>query len=602
MPYSPGMSGSIPLRERRAELSVAWPGVLAIVGAALGQPMVWAGATLLACALARRPSWRSVPGILPTACVLLAGYLTVALMVASWCGLQVLHSRAACLVLMSSASVLFTALAMGAVARAPERRPARQAWPGWGWLAPAALMGALGVVPLVLGPGTGSGWFFAGDHLRMLLITVGEWRQGSLSYAMTTYPQAWSTLVAVIWAGGGAADSSRGFLSLSRVMAASCWFDFALVTLGASRLAVLLARDLRLPRIAAALAGALAGLTTMTPWFAGSYLAKGFENSILAVLCLVAMGIELVEARGTRWSVVAVGAAGVVMAHTWQLFLPSCGTAFLLAVQGVWTRRGARAALSSAVVTGIPAAVLALPGAVAVVKQSAGLGHAAQAGDVPALAWPPLVAVLVCTGLLLRQGGASSGVRAYLTVVGVTMLTAPLVAVVVGVSLSTYYPNKVIWGAVVLGLPVVAAVWLRMMVQADSRQRRTAFIALGAGAGICSAIGVLSPLTAPFGAWSTVDGGAVVRIMSAPGADHTQVFWSGRPGPLDPTVQILLAMYGPKPAAAIEEPLPTGSVAEQCARLNGSSEPRVLTTATVEQARARFTCAPGAAVIRTPGR
>lgn len=186
--------------------------------------------------------------------------------------------------------------------------------------------------------------------------------------------------------------------------------------------------------------------------------------------------------------------------------------------------------------------------------------------------------------------------------VGVTILTAPLVAVVVGVSLSTYYPNKVIWGAVVLGLPVVAAVWLRMMVQADSTQRRLAFVALGAGAGICSAIGIVSPLTAPFGAWSTVDGGAVVRIMSAPGADRTQVFWSGRPGPLDPTVQILLGMFGPKPAAAIEEPLPTGSVAEQCARLNGLSEPGVLTTAPAAQARERFSCAPGAAVIRAPAR
>jgi hypothetical protein len=254
--------------------------------------------------------------------MLLVGYLTTALLVASWCGVAVLHSMAACVAVMCSASILATCLAVTAHTRVPVERVRRQHSSEWVWLVPSALMGALGLVPLALGPGSTSGWFFAGDHLRMLLLTVAESRQGSLSYAMTTYPQAWSTLVALLWSDGGAGDGSRGFLSLSRVMAASCWLAFALLTLGVSRLAVLVAKALALPDGKAAIAGALGGFATMTPWFAGSYLAKGFENSILAVLCLVAVTIELMEGRGARWSVVCAGMVAAVMAHTWQLFLP----------------------------------------------------------------------------------------------------------------------------------------------------------------------------------------------------------------------------------------------------------------------------------------
>jgi hypothetical protein len=106
---------------------------------------------------------------------------------------------------------------------------------------------------------------------------------------------------------------------------------------------------------------------------------------------------------------------------------------------------------------------------------------------------------------------------------------------------------------------------------------------------------------APFGAWSTVDGGSVVRIMGAHGAERTQVFWSGRPGALDPTVQILLPMYRQGPISPFEK-LPTASVAEQCGRLRATTRPGILTTATADEARARFTCAPEANVITVPGR
>lgn len=221
---------------------------------------------------------------------------------------------------------------------------------------------------------------------------------------------------------------------------------------------------------------------------------------------------------------------------------------------------------------------------------------------MPALAWEPLVAVVVCVVLLVWRGKAGAGsVGGYVAVVAVTLLSAPLLAMAVGVSVVSYYPNKVIWGAVFLGLPVVAAVWVWGIETADSRRHRFLLIAVGAGAGLCCVVGIASPLTAPFGAWSTVDGGSFVRIMSAPGADRTQVFWSGRRGALDPTVQILLAMYRKGPLSPFEK-LPTGSVAEQCARLRATTEPGVLTTATADEARARLACVPGAAVITTPTR
>lgn len=49
------MPGPLPVRMQRAQLFLAWPGGVAVGAALLGRPMVWAGATVLACALGRRP-------------------------------------------------------------------------------------------------------------------------------------------------------------------------------------------------------------------------------------------------------------------------------------------------------------------------------------------------------------------------------------------------------------------------------------------------------------------------------------------------------------------------------------------------------------------
>ncbi|KQZ90663.1 hypothetical protein ASD62_16570 [Phycicoccus sp. Root563] len=584
---------SVPLRHLVGAL-----GLVSVAVAATGWSIAWLVTAVLLAGLCRRRGARGLPAALPGAFVVVTVSALVAGLLASAFGVNLLGSVAA-----SRAVLALLSLALGVLAwRAAGDDPVRLALPSRasvlrrGWLAPTLVTVALGAAP-VLGPASRYGWIFAGDHLRLMLMAADEWEAGGLTYATNPYPRAIVTLQVLCWTASGGRVDQAGLVSLSRVMACVLWLVLVMVVLGASLVARSAARALDAPPRAAGLAGFLAGWLVLLPMFAADYMARGFESSLVAVACLLAIAVEVLRPWDRRSLVVAASALAV-LSHTWQLVLPGAGVGYLVLLWGAVRGGSARQRWSAGVVT-VAGAIIALPGVLALLKPVGGVpvSHAASGGDVPTPVLVPLAVVVAAVGYLAWSRRRPAPVVVVLLMGGVTVGLAFVLARSVGVAISSYYPNKILWvGAdVLLAFVGIALAVLLVRLDGVGGWRRVGLVPVGLASALVVVVAGLSMLSAPLGSWSTVDGDEVVHALRSPGAGQADVFLTQEPGPFEHTVQIMIRFFH---AGSRYGDLPTGSVAEQCAVLTVSRTPTVLTTLDPQVARDRFACVPAVRVVQ----
>ena len=242
--------------------------------------------------------------------------------------------------------------------------------------------------------------------------------------------------------------------------------------------------------------------------------------------------------------------------------------------------------------------VVALPGLVSVVT-SVGLEHATEAGPdnpVPVALLGAGVISAVILSVRARDGRCTVLAAATLVPAG----TALLVAVLLEVALTDYYPSKLLWHTAVMGLPWVAAALVlaaRGLVQSVPASGSTVRVVGGTAVGLLVLYGLLMPWGAQLGVWSTVDGERVLSAVTSPGSPRAQVVWLQRSPTDDAVARSLLDVYR---VAATRERVPQGrvSIDQECSALTRAASPTILSTAQADVARQRYACEPDAVLLQ----
>ena len=343
-------------------------------------------------------------------------------------------------------------------------------------------------------------------------------------------------------------------------------------------------------------AGALAGWLVLWPTVSVDYLGFGFQTSVLAATVLAVVVGECVRAPGSTRSVVVAVVATGLMCHVWQLLVPVAGLAALLAV-AAWfrARRRSRQALTALVVGSGVALVYAAPALTAVL--GVGLDHATDAGLDPRVPWVwALLGLPAATALLLRTwrgaGSAPStlSVRLPALVVGATTASTAVLGLALaarfGLSPLTYYPGKLLWHSAVLGMVALPAGVL-FLLRSAGRPATVAVVPVLAS--VVVGLGLVAPVYALTGRLSNVDADLVLAAARTPAADRAQVVWLSGTEYDDLVTRVLLRHDD----ARID---PTGrsdsypSRAEECALLEASARPAVLSDRSEAEVQARYSC------------
>jgi hypothetical protein len=446
-------------------------------------------------------------------------------------------------------------------------------------------------------------WFLGGDHVRHLVFTSQEAYVGNLDYDVNSYPRAWHSLIATMWKATGGEHDAEGFLSLVSLMATAVWCLYALFTMATGQLAYTLARRLGLVTPVAALGGVVAGSLTLWPTYFSNYQALGFENSIVASLALAVCGLEILRDSSSMRACVATSAAVVVIAHAWQLLLP---TALLALAFSLWSTAAARGRVPwRTIAIALSALAAASPGVVSVVSEI-GLSHGTDAGvdaPLPVLLMPAAFAATIVVTWWRRKDAA---VLTLALMVTGTAVTALALAAVLGIPVTQYYPSKVLWSASALALPALGVVLARgahvvWLLPSPSRVvGRSGVLGLATiGFGLCAAVPASALMS-----WETVDGRRVLDAVASPRAGSAQVVWlPGAESELsDQTIaRILLDFYRVREAAAFLPQAPL-NVEQECEVLEGSDRPTVLSSAPLAQVRARYGCSSGLRVVLVQAR
>ena len=603
------MKGSrvIPLRlggSWSTALSAVLPGLAAVAAGALAYPQVCVALMVLAVALALGGGWSRVVVYLPTAAVVLLFVTTAFGLAAKLTANPWLHERAATVALVAAGGVAASWVAL-------RRSRKHQLEGATTWRVPVVAVlpgigaGILGAV-LPLGPvGSVAGWFFAGDHLRHLPLVADVWHRGSLDPWTVSYPHGWHGMLAALWSLTTPDLMAEDLASLVSLMADATWFVVVLLSTGAGIVGYLVARRLLGPVLWSTAAGFGASATTWLPTFSGSYLVLGFETTLVGVLVLLAVAVEALTAWGSYRVFAVACLASAVMAHVWPLLLAPIvavvvlsGLAALSSDGPPWRRYPALARLS------------ALPGLAIIVSApalwpflgEAGVSQAGVAGDVRGLPAVWLAAAAVSTWVVSRRCRRDPGIAAYSVMVLSLTLSGLGVALVSGVSPSSYYPNKMLTAAIVLALPAVASLGVLVLrtLHGKTAVGRVAFVPACAAAGLLATAGFLSPLCGPLGLWSTVDGERVLAYVTAPGAGAAQVVWSGSSVLDDAAARSLLSFYRVSAQDGVPAYRAQG-LALDCADLVAAAEPVVLSPRPDAEVRARFGCAPRLRVVPVRG-
>jgi hypothetical protein len=466
---------------------------------------------------------------------------------------------------------------------------------------PAAYLAALGLVLAVLPVPGGAGWFFDGDNPRHVVYAAETWADGSLGYARDPYPRGWHAIVATLWsAGGGAGLDPDGVERLVGLMASAIWFVWAALALATGLLTAALGRRLGVKGSWAVLAPLGAGACTLSVGFLAVYLANGYENSVLAALLLAAAAYEVVARCGSLRALVVAATAAALMCHVWQLLLPPAALALAVAS---WAHlrlvrsghgRGSAGTIAACVVAG--AVLVGAPGLAAVVSQT-GIDHAVEAGVVAPLPHPWVALSLVAALWLAVARRRDLPLLAVAGMVLGTAVTALLLAALLDIPPTRYYPSKTLWQAALLGVPLVWAGGAAALSRLGRRvpAGRPATVAGGLLVALAVAWWLVTPVAALTGSWSTVRASRVLATVTAPGAAQAQVVWTGDRE--DDTIgRILLDVYRVELTRdrAVQEPM---TVEQECAVLAAADRPTVLSDRPSREVAARYACVPGVRTI-----
>jgi len=483
----------------------------------------------------------------------------------------------------------------GTAAPGGSSHPAPRRRLRWLLAAPSLVLVGYAVGALFLSRASRVEWFLNGDHVRHLVLVADIQANGALSYDSRIYPRAWHTAVALLASVAGV--DSTGLLGLIDVMATATWLLSALVALTTATLTFSVGRRAGLAPVPACLTGALGGAATLWPSFLGHYQALGLESSLIAAVVLAVCLRELLERLGSLTAFLVCAAGLTVMGHTWQLLLPVSGAAAL--VSGwVYLRAGRRLRVITVGSVAVAVTLVVLPSLTAVAT-TVGVGHAAVADIVAPVPVLTLVGAAASVVLLAWRRRADVPLLVVLALVALPAITSFALAARVGVSVTTYYPAKLLWHSALLGLAAVGAVagllWSRL------GEARPAFAAparalMGAVGALCALGAVYAPSPAFTGAWSTADGATVLSLVTAEGAERATVVWSDGRLNTDAVTRIVLDAYRPEDSR-VDTAQQRLDVEGDCRLLEAAPEPVILSNRPEAEVRARYGCAPDAVVL-----
>ena len=455
---------------------------------------------------------------------------------------------------------------------------------GWVGLFPTGWIAGLGLLQLELHRPESFEWFIGGDNVRHVGLVAELVAIGDLSYSDNAYPRAWHSALSLIWLVGDKELDEGSFQSFIALNATATWFLFALLVLATGNLAAALVKGMRPSReLLASGCAFVAGCWLMTPRFMADTLALGFQTTLLASVVLAVAARECVIDRKDRLHSFAVLVAMVVlMAHTWQLLVPV--VALPAVVVGWRLINAGRRTVVVALVLTTAAAVIGLPPVLAAFT-GPGVGAAAAPGVSNVPGWPVL---LVSSAAAAFVASKLPGRNALATValVFTPTLGAALIAILLDVSISSYYPSKLLWHTVALGLSFLATLSVTAVARSS---RSTPLVRLGGvlvGIGTMAFVlwGLVTPLGSQFNAWSSVDAKRVMGAVTTPGASEAQGIWMGSPTESAVTRTLLASVRG---ELVFDDRL---TVTEECVALRAAPEPTVLTSQPVAEARLRYDC------------
>ncbi|SFA95795.1 hypothetical protein SAMN05192575_102131 [Nocardioides alpinus] len=519
---------------------------------------------------------------------------------------RVLLSELPAALLVGLAVVTTATLALGEIEQAPLRHPvvvltlvslfvavmsALTWWfsgrstppPSWVGLFPTGWVLSVGLVGLLSGGPERVGWFLGGDNVRHLALVAEIVDVETLDYSDASYPRAWHTGVSLVWLLGHHGVDESSLSSFIGVNAGATWLLFVLLVLATSNFAASLARIVS-PQVKRVEAGAalVAGFAVMTPRFMADTMALGFQTSILASVILAVVARECVIRRRTLESFVVLISGVVLMAHTWQLLLPA--VAVPAAVFG-WQlfRRDWRAKTVAAAIASV-GALASLPPVLAVVA-GPGIAATTAEGVVSEPAWIVLVGSLGAAAFVLRRLPQRRALAA-----GGLLLAPALFAAVLSatgnISLTAYYPSKLLWHSAALGLSYLAVVGVSAAVQATQATLplRLGGALLGVFMACVILLGCITPFRSQMGGWSTVDPARVLAASTATGASGAEAVWLESATESAVTRTLLMTLKGGRLSAD------RLTVAEECVALRVAETPTVVTSHSEASAIRRYDC------------
>ena len=586
------------------------PGVVAAAAPLAGLALPALALLVVGGAACLGRGWRRLPQNLPAALTLVTVGLVAVAQLASVLGWRLFASPVTVRVLLAVAGLALaaTGLVLSRAVAGGEAEPRLGTTPGttpapepvagrWAFV-PGGVLAAYGLVFQLLPTGRRVEWFLGGDNIRHLWLAAEEGWRGNLEYVVQSSPRAWHTVLVTAWSAEGGTIDGPGLRSLVSVMSTGVWFAFAVLAVAVGVAADLVARRLGLGPRGRAFAGVLAGSATLWPTFFGNYMVLGFETAIFCAALLAAAVVELLQRAGSRTAVVVTAAAGVLVAHTWQLVLPAA--ALSVGAAG-WSHvrpdlRSRRRWGLLAVTYGV-GLLLAWPSLFAVTERIGFDRASIQGVPAPALSgWLPFTLAGVVAVLVLRRRDPVLPVVGLMSL-GTTFL-AVLVALRAGVPVTHYYPRKMLWQSCLLGLPLAVAVSVLAASRLRARVGAGAPLRVLGGAGLVGAVALslVFPAMAVAGPWSHVDGDTVLDAAAAPQAAEARVVWLGGSPIQDTVTRVLLDFYRVSTPLdrTIQYPAPVG---EEC-ELFADHVPTVLSPHSPAEVAARYSCVTAPVVVR----
>lgn len=455
---------------------------------------------------------------------------------------------------------------------------------GWAGFIPAGWVLFVGLLSVFRDGADRVEWFLGGDNVRHLGEVISVVGSGRLDYSENAYPRAWHDAISVLWLVDHQVVDEQSVRSFIELNAAATWLLFACLVLATSNLASSLAQRLapnteRLESCAAL----VAGFTALTPRFMADTMALGFQTSLLASVILVVAARECVVARRSQLGNVAVFLGLIVlMSHAWQLLIPAVT---LPAIMVCWPIVRADIRTRTLALFMVAVAALAAVPPIRSVFLGPGVGATAAEGVVMPPMWLVLLAAaLGSVAILIRRPSAHT--LAAVATLATPTLSAIAITIAAGVSLTAYYPAKLLWNTAEMSLSFLAVVAVIVALRAVEAGPPLSLGGVVIGVLIAGgvALGAASPFGAQVGAWSTVDGGHVLETVTLPGASEAQGVWM-ETSTESAVTRTLLAQLGGQQLSRDRLTL-----AEECAALKASTQPTVVTTHSRASTLRRYDC------------